>query len=105
MIGFTCIWIFGVHGMLSGTASMDFGGTKAAASVAGLLDGIQYVASGMTGFLMGAVLDKYGWSCWTLMICPFSLIGACLMVTLWERDAGKHQRSSLKPVPAPPIAA
>ncbi len=32
---------------------MDFGGTKAAATVAGLLDGIQYLASGLTGFGLG----------------------------------------------------
>ena len=84
LIGFNCVWIFGVHGMLSGTASMDFGGTKAAATVTGLLDGVQYVASGLTGFLLGALLDKFGWSAWTLMIVPFSGIGACLMLTLWN---------------------
>ena len=53
MIGFCCMWIFGVHGMLSGTASMDFGGTKGAATVTGLLDGVQYLASGLTGFGLG----------------------------------------------------
>ncbi len=50
MIGFSCMWIFGVHGMLSGTASMDFGGTRGAATVTGLLDGVQYLASGLTSF-------------------------------------------------------
>ena len=76
MIGFTCMWIFGVHGMLSGTASMDFGGTKAASTVAGMLDGVQYLASGLTGFLLGHYLDKLGWAAWTWMIIPFSAIGA-----------------------------
>jgi len=61
MIGFTCLWIFGVHGMLSGTASMDFGGRKAAATAAGMLDGIQYVAAGFTGYWMGWVLKTFGW--------------------------------------------
>ena len=84
LIGFSCMWIFGVHGMLSGTASMDFGGTKAAATVTGLLDGIQYVASGLTGIFLGAILDKHGWGVWTYMIMPFSLIGAILMTTLWN---------------------
>jgi len=73
-----------VHGMLSGTASMDFGGTKAASTVAGLLDGVQYLASGLTGFFMGSVLDKFGWNSWTYMIMPFSLIGAALMLRLWN---------------------
>ena len=84
MIGFTCVWIFGVHGMLTGTASMDFGGTKGAATVAGILDGVQYLASGLTGFLLGHFLDRLGWSAWTWMIMPFSAIGALLMTRLWN---------------------
>ena len=84
LIGFCCTWIFGVHGMLSGTASMDFGGTKAAGTVAGLLDGVQYLASGLTGFVLGGMLDKHGWGIWTYAIMPFSLMGAILMTTLWN---------------------
>ena len=61
LLGLTAMFIFGVHGMLSGTASMDFGGRKAAATVAGALDGIQYVGSGLTGFGLGWVLKTYGW--------------------------------------------
>ena len=89
MIGFTCMWIFGVHGMLSGTASMDFGGTKGAATAAGILDGVQYVASGLTGFLLGHFLDRFGWGAWTYMIMPFSLIGALLMTRLWNESPMK----------------
>jgi len=90
-IGFTCMWIFGVHGMLSGTASMDFGGTKAASTVAGILDGVQYLASGLTGFLLGHFLDKLGWGAWTYMIMPFSLIGAFLMTRLWNETPLKKR--------------
>jgi OPA family glycerol-3-phosphate transporter-like MFS transporter len=91
MIGFSCMWIFGVHGMLTGTASMDFGGTRAASTVAGLLDGVQYLASGLTGFLMGHYLDKWGWGSWTYMIMPFSLIGALLMTRLWNETPLKKK--------------
>lgn len=90
MIGVSCMWIFGVHGMLTGTASMDFGGTRAASTVAGLLDGVQYLASGLTGFLMGHFLDKWGWGSWTYMIMPFSLIGALLMTRLWNETPLKR---------------
>ncbi len=95
LIGFCCMWIFGVHGMLSGTASMDFGGTKAAATVAGLLDGVQYLASGLTGFLLGGLIDKHGWGVWTYAIMPFSLMGALLMTTLWNATP-KNTKVSLK---------
>jgi OPA family glycerol-3-phosphate transporter-like MFS transporter len=79
--------------MLSGTASMDFGGTKAASTVTGILDGVQYLASGLTGFLLGHFLDKYGWGVWTWMIMPFSLFGALLMLRLWNESPLKHRRT------------
>jgi OPA family glycerol-3-phosphate transporter-like MFS transporter len=91
MVGFSCMWIFGVHGMLSGTASMDFGGTKGAATVAGLLDGVQYLASGLTGFGLGYFLDRFGWGVWAYLIIPFSLIGAVLMLTVWNQTPSRNR--------------
>ena len=84
MIGVSCMFIFGVHGMLSGTASMDFGGKKAAATAAGLLDGVQYLGSGLVGFGLGWLLDTYHWKIWPYALVPFSLAGAVLMLFLWN---------------------
>ena len=84
LIPFTVMWVFGVHGMLSATSAMDFGGTKAVATVTGICDGVQYIASGLTGFALGGVLDRFGWGVWTWMIVPFSLVGALLMTRLWN---------------------
>jgi OPA family glycerol-3-phosphate transporter-like MFS transporter len=82
------MWIFGVHGMLTGAASMDFGGKKAAATAAGLLDGVQYLGSGLTGVGLGALLDKYHWGIWTVSLAPFSAVGALLMLWLWNATPG-----------------
>jgi OPA family glycerol-3-phosphate transporter-like MFS transporter len=93
MVGVACTWVFGVHGMLSGTASADFGGKRAAASAAGLLDGVQYVGSGLTGFGLGWAIGKYGWTAWTWTIIPFSIAGALLMRLVWDAKpsrAGGH---------------
>lgn len=84
LVGFSCMWIFGVHGMLSGTASMDFGGRRAAATAAGLLDGVQYLGSGFVGFGLGALIDAYHWSIWPYALLPFSIGGALLMLPLWN---------------------
>ena len=91
LIPFTCMWIFGVHGMLSATSAMDFGGTKAVATVTGFCDGVQYLASGLTGFVLGGMLDKFGWSIWTYMIIPFSVIGGSLMIRLWHETPLKNK--------------
>ena len=90
LVGVNCTWIFGVHGMLSGTASADFGGKKAAATATGLLDGVQYLGSGLTGFGLGALLDKFHWGIWPFCLMPMSLAGGAIMVLLWNaKPTGK----------------
>jgi OPA family glycerol-3-phosphate transporter-like MFS transporter len=84
LVGFSCMWIFGVHGMLSGTASMDFGGRRAAATAAGLLDGVQYLGSGLAGLGLGWLLDRYRWTVWPYALVPFSVAGGLLMLRLWN---------------------
>lgn len=116
LIGLSCMFIFGVHGMLSGTASMDFGGRKAAASAAGMLDGVQYIAAGFTGFGLGAILEKYGWDgvahvagrvpadahVWVFSIIPFSLLGALIMTRIWNARPTRTPTAGGPPVTAPP---
>jgi OPA family glycerol-3-phosphate transporter-like MFS transporter len=90
LVGVNCTWIFGVHGMLSGTASADFGGKKAAATATGLLDGVQYLGSGLTGFGLGALLDRFHWGIWPICLMPMSMAGGAIMILLWNaKPTGK----------------
>jgi OPA family glycerol-3-phosphate transporter-like MFS transporter len=73
-----------VHSMLSGTASMDFGGRKAAASAAGMFDGMQYIGGSAVGVGMGWMLERFGWGAWGPSMIGFALIGSILMVRLWH---------------------
>ncbi len=73
-----------VHSMLSGTASMDFGGRKAAATAAGLFDGMQYVGGSVVGVGMGWLLQRFGWGVWGPSMIGFSFIGMILMLMLWN---------------------
>jgi OPA family glycerol-3-phosphate transporter-like MFS transporter len=73
-----------VHSMLSGTASMDFGGRKAAATATGMFDGMQYIGGAAVGMGMGWLLERFGWGVWGPSMIGFSLIGALLMVRLWN---------------------
>ncbi|MGE3262673.1 MAG: MFS transporter [Bacteriovoracia bacterium] len=73
-----------VHSMLSGTASMDFGGKKAAATACGLFDGMQYVGGSFVGLGMGWLLDAYGWTAWAPSMILFSVAGAIIMLLLWN---------------------
>lgn len=73
-----------VHSMLSGTASMDFGGKRAAATAAGMFDGMQYVGGSVMGVGAGWLIETYGWGSWGPSMVGFAVIGAILMLKLWN---------------------
>ena len=73
-----------VHSMLSGTASMDFGGQRAAATAAGMFDGMQYIGGSFAGYGIGKLVDLYGWNAWAPSMIGFSAVGGVLMLALWN---------------------
>ncbi len=84
-------FVNGAHGMIAGAASMDFGGKKAAATAAGLFDGIQYFTSApFVGIGMGRVLDRWSWGAWAWVSIPFAIVGAIVVSTLWNVTPGKR---------------
>lgn len=75
--------VIGVHGMLSGSATMDFGGKKAAATTTGLVDGFVYLGTGLQGFVLGR-LTSLDWKYWPLFVIPFTIIGLILSIKIWK---------------------
>ena len=69
---------------------MDFGGKKAAATAAGLFDGVQYIAGAIVGVSLGKLLDTLGWGIWPFAPIPFALAGAAIMSRLWNVLPGKR---------------
>jgi OPA family glycerol-3-phosphate transporter-like MFS transporter len=93
------LFIIGVHGMLSGTASMDFGGRKNAGVAVGIIDGFVYLGTGSMALLFGALLpsekvdpvtcirpdsDPANWVVWPLLMVPLALIGLLLSRRIWH---------------------
>ncbi len=74
----------GAHGMIGGAASMDFGGRKAAATAAGMFDGMQYLAGAFVGMGVGYITTRWGWEAWHWAPIPFALAGAYFMSRLWN---------------------
>jgi len=83
-------FVNGAHGIIGGAASMDFGGKKAAATAAGLFDGMQYLAASFTGLAVGWISTNYGWQYWKLWPIPFALVGAAVMARLWNVKPGRR---------------
>ncbi|HOT96362.1 MAG TPA: MFS transporter [bacterium] len=75
--------VIGVHGMLSGTSTMDFGGTRGAATATGLIDGFVYLGTGVQSLSLG-FLTSHSWNYWPPFLVPFALIGLVLAIRIWH---------------------
>ncbi len=84
--------VIGTHGLLSGTATMDFGGTKGAATAVGMIDGFVYLGTALQSVSLG-FLTTQSWSYWPLFMLPFSFLGFFLLTRIWNakpKSGGGH---------------
>ncbi len=80
--------VIGTHGLLSGTATMDFGGRKGAATAVGIIDGFVYLGTAVQSLSLGA-LTGLSWAYWPVFLLPFSVIGFVLLLRIWNAKAGQ----------------
>jgi len=123
--------VIGVHGMLSGTASMDFGGKRNVGIAVGIIDGFVYLGTGVmslvytwllpqeqfneAGELVGPVTDPSNWIAWPVAMIPLALAGALLSLRVWNAkptpktqpsgEGGTTEESSTAEQPSPPSTA
>ncbi len=96
--------VIGVHGMLSGTASMDFGGRKNTGIAVGIIDGFVYLGTGSMALINSFVLPSAktpeaaipeSWLPLFWSMIPVALIGFVLATRVWNararpKGAGGH---------------
>jgi MFS transporter, OPA family, glycerol-3-phosphate transporter len=92
--------VIGVHGMLSGTASMDFGGGKNVGTAVGIIDGFVYLGTGAMSItyaltlpeeqldaakhIVGPATNPANWISWPVAMIPMAVIGSLLAVRVWN---------------------
>jgi len=92
--------VIGVHGMLSGTASMDFGGIRNVGIAVGIIDGFVYLGTAVMSFTYAILLPKEqldpigkiigpatnpdNWSAWPIAMIPVAAIGLILAFRVWH---------------------
>jgi sugar phosphate permease len=84
--------VIGTHGVLSGTATMDFGGRKGAATAVGVIDGFVYLGTALQSVALGYLTTK-SWSYWPWFLLPFGVIGLVLCTRIWHakpKGRGAH---------------
>ena len=111
MVALMSLAVIGVHGMLSGTASMDFGGRKNVGIAVGIIDGFVYLGTAVMAFtygtllpqeefneageIVGPVTDPDNWLVWPVAMIPVAAIGFVLALRVWNakpkgKAAGGH---------------
>jgi OPA family glycerol-3-phosphate transporter-like MFS transporter len=88
------VCVIGVHGMLSGTASMDFGGKKNVGVAVGIIDGFVYAGTAVMSITYGIILpddtmkevaaNPDNWASWPISMIPVSLLGLFLATRIWN---------------------
>ena len=82
--------VIGVHGILSGTATMDFGGAKNTGTATGIVDGIVYLGVALQSVSLGHLTPADGksdpskWTAWPIFLIPFTLIGFAFALKIWN---------------------
>jgi OPA family glycerol-3-phosphate transporter-like MFS transporter len=88
--------IIGVHGMLSGVASQDFGGRLNTGVAVGLIDGFVYLGSAIQDQVYGGALSLLpekgapaaklidAWRAWPIAMVPAAAIGLALSLRIWN---------------------
>ena len=83
LISLTGLLILGPYALLSGAISVDLGGKTGSASAAGLADTAGYVGGMASGWGVGAIATKWGWSGAFSFLAVVLAITAALAVVYW----------------------
>lgn len=85
--------VIGIHGMLSGTASMDFAGKANVGKVVGLIDGMVYLGTFLQFVELGYVTPDakseagkviLNWWPWCASMIPFAFMGLWFSKSIWK---------------------
>lgn len=80
LIGFLLI---GPYSYLAGAVSLDFGGSRGAATACGIIDGVGYLASSLAGAAFATGLKHYGWAAAFHLLAVIAWVAAGLGLVFW----------------------
>jgi len=72
----------GITSLMSGTAATDFGGRKATATCAGIVDAFAYLGSFIQSVSIGYIATR-NWAWWPLFLTPFAVVGLVIAIKIW----------------------
>jgi OPA family glycerol-3-phosphate transporter-like MFS transporter len=93
LIGFL---LMGPYSYLAGAMSMDFGGETGAATAAGIIDGVGYLAGVLSGDTMARITVQYGWrNAFVALACVCLLTAVVALVLAISQRREAHARLTI----------
>jgi len=89
LVGAVGLLVYGPYSLLAGVLAVESGGTEQAATAAGIIDGVGYLAGALAGVALGRVLDLGGYSLGFRILAGITAASALIAL-------------ALRPAPAPP---
>lgn len=89
LIGFC---LFGPDALISGVAAQDLGGPYAAATVAGIINGLGSVGAIAQGFLFKTVSERYGLGAVFYVLMVLAIISAIGLAAVWRVQVLQERR-------------
>jgi sugar phosphate permease len=86
---------YGPDTLLSGAAAQDAGGTKAAATASGLIDGIGHLGALASPYLVVLASGHYGWNRLFFTFAAAALLAGLLLLPLWNLSSVQAQSKSI----------
>jgi sugar phosphate permease len=88
LVSLVGLLVYGPYSLLAGVLAIESGGKDAAATAAGVIDGVGYVGASLAGVGMGKLLDMGGYTVGFQILAALTLLSAVISL-------------GLKPAPAP----
>ncbi|WP_263355617.1 MFS transporter [Acidicapsa ligni] len=75
---------YGPDTLLSGAAAQDIGGEKAAASAAGIVDGIGHLGALFSPYLVVYISTRYGWNHLFMIFAVAAFLAGAILTPMWN---------------------
>jgi sugar phosphate permease len=92
--------VYGPYSLLAGALAIESGGKEAAATAAGIIDGVGYVAGALAGTVLGRLLDVGGYTLGFRVLAGVTLVSAGIALGLEPGRGVAHPSAPPAPGPA-----
>jgi sugar phosphate permease len=82
LVGVVGLLVYGPYSLLAGALAIESGGKDAAATAAGIIDGVGYVAGALAGTALGGLLDVGGYALGFRALAVVTVVSAVISLGL-----------------------